>query len=202
MDAVTGAIGTVTGLVGGAVGTVVGLLPPLPSVITSLWGDTPTDVLLKEWLRVEVHEPDWWIARFTAAGFVHSPDLTKRIHEAAQGGRNEKSTDGKISYRAQHIWLNMQVFLNPPVLRLQKHAHLWGEPGCFGMKIGKQQQLGRWCGHHGTIGSGVTQADRLPKQWMPLPKAFKSDAEVGWEPPPCGCKFCGCPRPDTHPGCC
>ena len=142
------------------------------------------------WHHVEVHEPDWWIARFTAAGFVHSPDLTKRIHEAAQGGRYEKSADGKTSYRAQHIWLNMQVFLNPPVLRLQKHAHLWGEPGCFGMKIGKQQQLGRWCGHHGTIGSGVTQADRLPKRWMPLQKAFKSDAEVGWEPPPCNKEQC------------
>ena len=94
------------------------------------------------WHHVEVHQQDWWITRFKMFGFVYDESLTKTIRAVAieevghaENNRNNASDafasigpDGKI-YNAQHIWLNMLVFINPAVASLPDHAHLLAEPG-------------------------------------------------------------------------
>ena len=133
-------------------------------------------------------------ARFAAVGLVYSEELTRRIHAAARAGMHETSADGKVRYRGQHVWLQLMVFINPPVLRLQKHAHVWGGPGCFSGKMTETYELNEWCGaaRHAArhAQSGVLKSDELPRRWWPLRDAFRSDEEVGWAPPPCNGEKC------------
>lgn len=92
-------------------------------VTHSLWGG---------WHHVEVHKSDWWMLKFQSYGFIYSPELTERIRDVATQERKDRITspNGK-SYGASHIFLNMQVFINPMVASLPQHAHLFAEPGCF-----------------------------------------------------------------------
>ena len=144
----------------------------------SVWGG---------WHHVEVHPAAWWQARFAAAGLVYSEHLTARVKKLAQDGwrRREKSSNGAV-FRAQHIRTNMLVFLNPSVMRRPEHAHLIGGAGCFGGKIGDDDaNLPCESPRAPRYGQGLGDGDKLPAQFLPLPGAFKSDAEVGWKPPQC-----------------
>lgn len=89
----------------------------------SLWGG---------WHHVEVHQPDWWIARLESFGFRHSPYLTNLVREEARSERNKVviGPDGN-KYEGMHILRSMLVFINPSVASLPQHAHLLAEKGCF-----------------------------------------------------------------------
>ena len=93
------------------------------------------------WHHVEVHDQEWWIQRMQMYGFQYSERMTwqirgvaRREHRYAEKHQNELlqsiGPSGK-PYNAQHVWLNMIVFINPAVASLPEHAHLMAEPGCF-----------------------------------------------------------------------
>lgn len=86
------------------------------------------------WHHTEVHDDEWWINRFQMYGFVYSPELTERVRKAARD-ENRKNIklphDESHNYNAQHVWLSMMVFINPPVASRIEHSHLLAEPGCF-----------------------------------------------------------------------
>jgi len=74
-------------------------------------------------------------------GFRYSKELTDKIRKVAReewdAGREnpddpryKNTPDGNI-YNAQHVWLNMQVFINPVVASLPEHQHLLAEHGCY-----------------------------------------------------------------------
>jgi hypothetical protein len=64
-------------------------------------------------------------------GFVYHEEFTMAIRAAAKSEkRSAFAPNGKL-YNAQHVWLTMQVFVNPFVAALPQHAHLLAEPGCF-----------------------------------------------------------------------
>lgn len=96
--------------------------------------------------HVEVHDEEWWITKFSMLGFVHSKELTAKLRAAAH---NERGAGGfapnGMELNAQHIWLNMKVFINPAVASLPQHAHLLAEPGCF-LKRENGHRLNRECG--------------------------------------------------------
>jgi len=84
------------------------------------------------WHHVEVHDDDWWKTRFEAAGLVYSNSLTQEVRSVAQRDQGLKNLtlDMKpdhLYYVGQHIYLNMQVFINPMVASLPQHAHLFSE---------------------------------------------------------------------------
>ncbi|CAB9523128.1 expressed unknown protein [Seminavis robusta] len=96
------------------------------------------------WHHVEVHSPEWWITRMTSFGFVYSKELTEEIRHVAsienrEGAANKNNPDKALEalgpdgehYNAQHVWLNMLVFINPAVAALPEHAHLLAEQGCY-----------------------------------------------------------------------
>jgi hypothetical protein len=97
--------------------------------------------------HVEVHNDDWWINKFESYGFRYSPSLTTQIKEVAreERGLKEMGPNGK-PYNAAHIWLHMQVFINPMVASLPQHAHLFSEPGCYKGRGEKNKILHRDCG--------------------------------------------------------
>jgi hypothetical protein len=115
--------------------------------------------------HVEVHDNDWWITKFESLGFKYSPQLTEQVRKIA---RSESHTldnlgpDGK-PYNAQHVWLTMQVFINPMVASLPKHAHLFSEHGCFGGRDDK----GIAHKECGTERGGQTES-KLPESFYPL----------------------------------
>lgn len=81
--------------------------------------------------HVEVHDDAFWIQKFTMFGFVYSEDLTKQIRDIASKEQHSGVAPNGISLNAQHVWLNIKVFINPAVAALPQHAHLMAEPGCF-----------------------------------------------------------------------
>jgi SAM-dependent methyltransferase len=97
------------------------------------------------WHHVEVHNQEWWISRFRLFGFDYDEHLTKKIRDVAlqerhHAGENPSDRFASIGpdenpYNAQHIWLNMLVFVNPAVASLPEHAHLLAEPGVSGQNI-------------------------------------------------------------------
>ena len=98
-------------------------------------------------------------------GFKYSQKLTDQVRKIALDERvanNVIGPDGKPS-NAQHIWLNMQVFINPAVASLPKHAHLFAEPGCYGGRDGKNI-VHKECG---TLRGGHTES-KLPASYYPL----------------------------------
>jgi hypothetical protein len=81
--------------------------------------------------HVEVHNDEFWIEKMAMFGFIHSPGLTKKVREIAKGEKFTSIAPNGIKLNAQHVWLTMQVFINPSVAALPQHAHLMAEPGCF-----------------------------------------------------------------------
>jgi hypothetical protein len=95
--------------------------------------------------HVEVHNTDWWIAKFQSFGFVYNDALTQQIKNAASASKwcptpNAIADDGQLTceenhkserYQAQHLWTHLMVFINPAVASLPKHNHLLAEHGCY-----------------------------------------------------------------------
>jgi len=121
----------------------------------SVWGG---------WHHVEVHTEEWWNHRFASQGFVLSPYLTEQVRKQAKAGDVDK-TPHDDTYRAQHIWTQLKVYINPAVARLPKHQHLFGGPGCF-IDYNKPKVE-------------CKDVDALPPGYRPLPGAFESDK--AWE---------------------
>ena len=64
-------------------------------------------------------------------GFIYSDEWTMAVRQKAREERQQKvAPNGKL-YNAQHIWMTMQVFINPAIAALPQHAHLLAGPGCF-----------------------------------------------------------------------
>jgi Methyltransferase domain len=129
-------------------------------VSSSRWGG---------WHHVEVHTREWWITRFQFFGFHFNQDLTDQIQKAASEERDYASghpdnvtasigPDGQ-PYNAQHVWLNMMVFVNPVVASLPRHAHLLAEHGCYESGLGKDM-VHREC-------DGIKES-KLPESFYPL----------------------------------
>ncbi|CAB9507903.1 expressed unknown protein [Seminavis robusta] len=135
------------------------------------------------WHHVEVHDDDWWINKFESFGFRYSPSLTKQIRKVASEERdhckdknNEDDPacvgpDGKL-YSATHIWLHMQVFINPMVASLPEHAHLFAEKGCF-EKRENGKFVNRDCGQ--SSNGAATAESVLPESFLPLKLTPKQD---------------------------
>lgn len=66
------------------------------------------------WHHTEVHDAEWWIAKFEMLGFVYSDTFTKRMRIAARKEMNAEipfpiQNDQGTTYRAMHIPLHMRV---------------------------------------------------------------------------------------------
>lgn len=117
------------------------------------------------WHHVEVHEPSWWRTRMQMHGFVFSKELTMDIRDYANAGKTN-------SRDAQHITLSMQVFINPKVASLPKHAHLIAGNGCKGQVVGNQDG-----------GLPCTGVDALPKEYETLLSCYRAHRKKSmiWE---------------------
>ena len=122
---------------------------------------------------MEVHEPEWWITRIESFGFRHSPYLTEQVHKLAQaehhfGMDNKENSTGwgpdDEPLNAQHIWLTMQVFINPMVASLPEHAHLMAEHGCYTERTPDGKMGHKECG----TGDGGELESALPPSYFPL----------------------------------
>jgi hypothetical protein len=82
------------------------------------------------WHHVEVHSTDWWIARFQSFGFIYSEYLSNEVKTIASAHKEDPAPNGE-KYNAQHIWVNMMVFINPTVASLPQHHHLLSELACY-----------------------------------------------------------------------
>lgn len=84
------------------------------------------------WHHVEVHRNEWWLNKMESYGFRYSETLTDMVRNIAQMERQKNiiSPTG-AQYNAQHIYLSMQVFINPLVAVLPAHEHLFAEHGCY-----------------------------------------------------------------------
>ena len=76
------------------------------------------------WHHVEVHNDDWWRVRWEAAGLVYSEILTNEAREVAMNDQGLKNLtldmrEDSLYYVGQHIWMNIQVFINPMVKSIQ-----------------------------------------------------------------------------------
>jgi len=105
---------------------------------------------------VEVHDDTWWKSRLEGHGFVYSQDLTQRARSFQVRG---------------HIRRSMMVFLNPAVLSLPAHSHLFAEPGCFD-NYGKP---GVDCGVH----KRAKKDTKLPDDYFPI--KFNQEQEDKWK---------------------
>jgi hypothetical protein len=120
------------------------------------------------WHHVEVHQQEWWIARFQSFGFVYSEYLTNQVREAARDAKYTIAPNNS-TYFAQHIWLHMLVFINPTVASLPQHAHLLSELSCAD---GNKKEHRRPC-------SISAKESTLPPSFLPLEITTQMDA--AWE---------------------
>jgi hypothetical protein len=72
------------------------------------------------WHHVEVHNDDWWRVRWEAAGLVYSEILTMEARKVALNDQGLKNLtldmkEDYLYYVGQHVYLNIQVFINPMV---------------------------------------------------------------------------------------
>lgn len=79
---------------------------------------------------------DWWRVRWEAAGFVYSEFLTKKSRSIAMKDQQLKNLtldmrDDHLYFVGQHIYLNVQVFINPMVASLPEHSHLFAEVSVY-----------------------------------------------------------------------
>ena len=128
------------------------------------------------WHHTEVHNDDWWINKFESFGFKYSEKLTQQIRKIAlQESRAKKvyGPDGEPA-NAQHVWLNMQVFINPVVASLPKHAHLFAEHGCYEGRGDDGSILHKECG----TGRGGEKESKLPASFYPL--VLKPEQDTAW----------------------
>ncbi len=128
------------------------------------------------WHHVEVHEEEWWIARFQSFGFVYSDSLSQQVRQVANLHADDPAPNGK-TYYGQHIWLHMLVFINPAIASLPQHAHLLAEDGCTD---GNVPEFRRKCGST-TMGDKSIAAieTTLPPSFQPLNLTVEMDA--AWE---------------------
>lgn len=117
---------------------------------------------------MEVHKEEWWITRFQSFGFVYSEHLTKQVRNAAAEGKSTPSPNNS-TYKGQHIWLHMLVFINPTVASLPEHAHLLSELACAD---GNKPEDKRPCALD-------RKESTVPPSFQPLEWTPKIDAE--WE---------------------
>lgn len=110
------------------------------------------------WHHVEVHDQYWWIARFEAAGFVYSMQLTRNLRKQATNDPIRYSQPKqKVAHYCQVLRKALLVFINPSVASLPEHSHLIGGYGCFG-GINDNNNGGKAC----------EGPDSLPKQYDSL----------------------------------
>jgi SAM-dependent methyltransferase len=97
------------------------------------------------WHHVEIHNDEWWIRKFTSFGFVYDDKLTQAVKGwAIQDKKGDYVLPTGKKPQPQHISLSMKVFVNPAVASLPAHAHLFGEDGCLGEALPKEEQT--WTG--------------------------------------------------------
>ena len=82
------------------------------------------------------YSDDWWRVRWEAAGFVYSEFLTKKSRSIALKDQQLKNLtldmrDDHLYFVGQHIYLNVQVFINPMVASLPEHSHLFAEVSVY-----------------------------------------------------------------------
>ena len=82
------------------------------------------------WHHVEVRDEWWWKARFTAAGFTFSADLTSRLQRYAAVDNRLAVSRGKLKATG-YIVHSTLVFINPAVAQLDEHSHIFGGDGCI-----------------------------------------------------------------------
>jgi hypothetical protein len=101
-------------------------------------------------------------------GFRYSTTLTEMVQNIAYEEmlQNRSSPTGK-PYDAQHLYLTMQVFINPVVAVLPAHEHLFAEHGCFGPEGGQVECKEE----HGL--------SPLPKSFYPLD--ITEEMDEAWE---------------------
>lgn len=106
----------------------------------SVWGG---------WHHVEVHRENWWWRiRLGSYGLVYSRELTMICRRVAMDFAS-------ANYSSQHLVHSLQVYYNPAVLSLPKHAHLIGGPDCY-----LDGKTVKWC----------DGADRLSERFLPVYK--------------------------------
>lgn len=79
------------------------------------------DLIVAECLSF-ISSDDWWRVRWEAAGFVYSDILTSEARSVAIRDQNLKNltldmNEDELYFVGQHIYLNVQVFINPMVSR-------------------------------------------------------------------------------------
>ena len=84
----------------------------------------------------DLFSDDWWRVRWEAAGFVYSEFLTKKSRSIAMKDQQLKNLtldmrDDHLYFVGQHIYLNVQVFINPIVASLPEHSHLFAEVSLY-----------------------------------------------------------------------
>ena len=122
--------------------------------------------------HVEVHDNDWWVTKFESFGFKYSSSLTQKVRHIATNERDHGTALGPdgSEYNAQHVWLTMQVYINPAVASLPEHTHLFSEHGCFKARVGKEM-VHKECG---TLRGGENES-KLPKSFYPLELTTEQD---------------------------
>ena len=131
------------------------------------------------WHHVEVHDDSWWQTRMEAAGFLYSSHLTNLARTIAQKDSSLKNLtldmkEENLYFVGQHIYLNVQVFINPLVAALPQHAHLFAEHGCFGGKDKNNNKIHVDCKESGAKGDHLTA---LPDSYYPLQLTEEMDRE-------------------------
>lgn len=109
-------------------------------------------------------------------GFKYSESMTsvvKGIASAESKNSTAIGPNGK-GYRAQHIFTNMKVFINPAVASLPEHAHLFSEHGCYNARAAQGETTHKECG---TLSGGDTES-KLPESFYPL--AITPEQDDAW----------------------
>ena len=71
-------------------------------------------------------------------GFIYSEGWTNATRNVALSEKFQSAAPNGELYNAQHVWLTIQVFINPAVAALPQHAHLLAEPGCYHSRKNKK----------------------------------------------------------------
>jgi len=126
--------------------------------------------------HVEVHDDAFWIQKFTMFGFVYSEELTTKMRAIAFAEQHTDIAPNGISLNAQHVWLNIKVFINPAVAALPQHAHLLAEPGCFFKREGGQRH-NRECGDPKINANAAAMETKLPDEYTALKLTPEQDTK-------------------------
>jgi len=128
--------------------------------------------------HVEVHTEDWWWrARFTARGFVFSPELTELFREICR--TNNQGTWYKQSVE---VYINPAVASRPEqcvrcrrarLTRAGGSAHLFGGGGCLAELPGTGAD-----GHPKYVTAPCAGAQELPEAFRPV---WSGEAEGPWK---------------------